>query len=140
MPDLSADHKRALAKGRRQAKIVRDYLEALEADQSGGTPGRPSDPDAVREKIADYGKRIEEEADPLRRVELIQKRLDSGEHLSDLESAPDVENHESDFIDVAKEYSERKGITYMAWRELGVPASVLREAGVPRNRRTRSAS
>lgn len=135
MAELTKEHKEALARGRRQAKVVRDYLDALEADQNRGAPGRPSDPDAVREKIADYEKRIEEEEDPLRRVELIQKRLDSEQHLADLESGPDPEEIESDFVDVAKEYSERKGITYKAWRELGVAASVLKEAGIPRTRR-----
>lgn len=136
MAELSDTHRKALAKGRRQAKVVRDYLDALEADSNKGSPGRPSDPDAVREKIADYDKRIEEEDDPLRRVELIQKRMDSEDHLRDLEATPDVESHEEEFVRVAKEYSERKGITYSAWRELGVPASVLKEAGIPRTRRS----
>lgn len=132
MPDLTKEHQEALARGRRQAKVVRDYLDALEADQSRGAPGRPSDPDAVREKIADYEKRIEDEDDPLRRVELIQKRLDSEQHLADLESGPDPEEMESDFLEVAKEYSDRKGITYTAWRELGVDPAVLKRAGISR--------
>lgn len=136
MPDLTKEHKKAMAKGRRQAKIVRDYLDALEADANRGAPGRPSDPNAVREKIADYEKRIGDEDDALRRVELIQKRLDSQEHLARLESDPDPTELQSDFIDVASEYSERKGITYMAWRELGVPAAVLKDAGIPRTRRS----
>ena len=37
------------------------------------------------------------------------------------------------FVDAAAEYSERKGITYSAWRELGVPAAVLKRAGVKRD-------
>jgi hypothetical protein len=32
----------------------------------------------------------------------------------------------------AKGYSDRKGITYGTWREFGVPAEVLRKAGIGR--------
>lgn len=134
MAPMSMNHKEALAKGRRQAKIVRRYLDALEAHKSKGSRGRPSDPEAVRAKISDYEQRIEHEDDALRRVELIQRRLDSEEHLRDLTSLPDIQEHESDFVEVVGEYSERKGITYKAWRELGLPASLLREAGLPLNR------
>ena len=33
---------------------------------------------------------------------------------------------------VAKAYSQRKGIEYASWRELGVSAEVLKRAGVSR--------
>lgn len=36
------------------------------------------------------------------------------------------------FIAVAKHYGTRRGITYTAWRELGVPAPVLAQAGITR--------
>jgi hypothetical protein len=39
---------------------------------------------------------------------------------------------EKEFVRAAKGYSERKGITYGAWREFGVPAEVLRKAGISR--------
>ncbi len=32
----------------------------------------------------------------------------------------------------AAKYAERKGISYAAWRELGVPADVLKKAGISR--------
>jgi hypothetical protein len=32
----------------------------------------------------------------------------------------------------ARAYSRAKGISYGAWREVGVPADVLREAGIAR--------
>jgi hypothetical protein len=35
-------------------------------------------------------------------------------------------------VEVAASYSARQGISYDAWREIGVPAAVLREAGVSR--------
>ena len=43
---------------------------------------------------------------------------------------------EEAFVGAASEYSDRKGISYSAWRELGVPAAVLKRAGVKRTRRS----
>jgi hypothetical protein len=39
-------------------------------------------------------------------------------------------------VECAASYSERKGITWPAWREAGVSADVLRSAGVKRTRAT----
>ena len=39
---------------------------------------------------------------------------------------------ESAFANVASAYSDRKGISYGAWRSAGVPAAVLKKAGVAR--------
>jgi hypothetical protein len=44
----------------------------------------------------------------------------------------DLDALEKDFVDAARSYSDRKGISYAAWRELGVSASTLRRAGVAR--------
>lgn len=35
-----------------------------------------------------------------------------------------------DFIEAGLEYSDRFGISYKTWREFGVPAKVLKEAGI----------
>jgi hypothetical protein len=35
-------------------------------------------------------------------------------------------------VGAAKAYSERRGISYAAWRELGVEAAVLKKAGIGR--------
>lgn len=130
---MSADHKAALAKGRAQSRTVREYLEALERDSK---PGRKLDKDDIEARIHRIQAQIDDEENPAKRVELIQRRLDYEQRLVQMEEAPDVERLEKDFIEAAKEYSERKGISYSAWREAGVPASVLREAGVPRTRKT----
>ena len=34
------------------------------------------------------------------------------------------------FVEAAAPYGERKGISYKAWREVGVPAAVLKRAGI----------
>lgn len=130
---MSDEHKRALAEGRRQAKAVRDYLEALERDRK---PGRRLSREEIEGKIEQVGRDTEAEDDPAKRVELIQKRLDYEQRLGDLQDAPDLEALEASFVEAVGPYSERKDISYTAWREAGVPAAVLKKAGVPRTRRS----
>jgi hypothetical protein len=36
-------------------------------------------------------------------------------------------------VEYAASYGARKGITYAAWREVGVPVSVLKAAGISRS-------
>lgn len=133
MAAMSDEHKAALAKGRAQARAVKQYLRARETESKRGPKLTP---EKLRGRIDDLKQSIEEENDPTRRLELIQQRMDDEERLSGIEETPDMEQLETDFVDVAKEYSDRKGISYSAWRELGVPAAVLKRAGVPRTRRT----
>ena len=129
---MSAEHKAALARGREQGRIVREYLAALDREKK---PGRKLDADTLNQRIAETQKQVDTEPDPAKRVELIQKRLNYEEQLANLEDEPDLEALQKDFAKVAKEYSERKGIAYMAWREAGVPAATLKDAGIPRTRR-----
>ncbi len=126
---MSPEHKEALAQGRQQAKVVRTYLEALHTE---GRRGRPVDRQSLEERIERLQTQINEAPNAARRVELIQQRLDAERRLAGLEETIDRESLERDFITVAKDYSERRGITYTAWREAGVPAAVLREAGITR--------
>ena len=55
----------------------------------------------------------------------------AGLHLPAVE---DLEAIESAFVEHAASYAGRKGISYTAWREQGVPAAVLSKAGIPRTR------
>ncbi len=130
---MSDEHKEALAKGRAQGRAVREYLAALEQRRR---PGRRLDRETIESRLPEVQKQIDDEPDPAKRVELIQKRLDLEERLVELAEEPDLEALENAFVSAAAEYSERKGITYTAWREAGVPAAVLKRAGVRRTRRT----
>lgn len=129
MAEMSKAHKEALAEGRRQGKAVRDYLEALESTKP--KRGRKRTPESMRKQLDKIEAEIEA-ADPVSRLEMIQKRMDLQAELEAAEHAPDVSGLQADFIAVAKAYSERKGITYAAWREWGVEASVLKAAGISR--------
>lgn len=133
---MSDEHKAALAKGRTQGRAVRDYLAALEQDRK---PGRRMDASTVTSRIDELQQKIDAEPDPAKRVEMIQRRLDLEERLVNLAEEVDLEALEQGFAEAASDYSERKGITYTAWREAGVPAAVLKQAGIRRTRRTNAA-
>ncbi|MEZ5225811.1 MAG: hypothetical protein R2710_03815 [Acidimicrobiales bacterium] len=69
----------------------------------------------------------------LKRLQLTQERIDLEEELERLQSDNDLEELERAFTEVAKSYAERKGISYSAFRELGVSAKTLKAAGIARS-------
>jgi hypothetical protein len=126
---LSDEHKAALAEGRAQGRAVRRYLEALEAHKP--KRGRKRTPDSMKKRL-DRIERDLVDADPLRRLQLVQERLDLNAELTRNDEKVDLTQLEDDFAGAAKPYSERKGISYAAWRELGVSAATLKKAGISR--------
>jgi hypothetical protein len=125
---MSDAHKEALAEGRRQSRAIKQYLEAL----GGRRPGRPVTPESIRSRIARIADKLATETDPLKRVDLYQAKLDAQTALQQAESAADIDALEAGFVANAAPYSSRKGISYAAWREAGVPATVLKRAGIGR--------
>lgn len=120
-------HKAALAQGREEGRLVRAYLEALDAHRP--KRGRPRTPTSLRQKLARVVAEIPDAA-PLDRVQLIQERIDLETEIAALEAHADPTEYVEGFVASAKAYSDRKGITKAAWRELGVPGDVLRRAGI----------
>lgn len=129
--DLSVEHKAALAEGRAQGRAIRRYLDAIEANKP--KRGRKRTPDSIRRRLQRLDVEIAD-ADRLRRVQLIQERMDLQTELDQFESSVDLSALEKGFVEAAAGYSERKGISYAAWREVGVSAAVLKEAGISRAR------
>jgi hypothetical protein len=128
-PKMTNAHKAALAEGRAESLAVRRYLEALEATKP--SRGRKRTTASVEARLATIERDIAT-ADPLRRVQLIQERLDLQQELETAGNGIDVEELQAGFIESAAGYSQRKGISYAAWRELGVAPAVLKAAGVGR--------
>jgi hypothetical protein len=127
---MSDEHKQALAQGRMESKIVRDYLEALRSAKP--KRGRKRSPESIQKRLA----KIETElasADPLSELLLLQERRDLQDEAESLGSGDDLASAEEAFVKVAKTYSERRHISYATWREVGVEAAVLKRAGVPRS-------
>lgn len=127
---MSNEHKAALAEGRDQGRAVRRYLEALEAHKP--RRGRKRTPDSLKKRLGTVESEIAV-ADPLKRVHLLQERIDLMSALEATESKVDLAQLEKEFVKAAAPYSERKGISYSAWREVGVPAAVLDKAGIARS-------
>jgi hypothetical protein len=127
---MSDEHKAALAEGREQGRAVRRYLEALDANKP--RRGRKRSPESVKKRLATIESEIDT-ADPLRRVHLVQERSDLQAELETSEPKVDMDALEKGFVEAAAPYSERKGITYATWREVGVPAGVLSRAGISRS-------
>lgn len=128
---MSEEHKEALARGRREARAIKAYLKALESRR----PGRPVSKESLQKRLEKVNERLESAENPLETVDLIQTKLDIEKSLSEVENAQDMDSLETGFVENAASYSERKGVTYTAWREFGVPAKVLRSAGIKETRR-----
>jgi uncharacterized protein YicC (UPF0701 family) len=126
---MTDEHKAALAKGRAEGRAVKAYLDALVANRP--KRGRRRTEESITKQLD----RIESEladASPIKSLQLIQERIDLSSELESLQETVDISTLEDAFVKVAADYSERKGISYAAWREIGVEPSVLSRAGVKR--------
>lgn len=123
---LTPAHKNAIAAGRGEAIVVRRYLEALSVNRP--KPGRKRTVASMEARLALVEAELAK-ATGVERLKLVQERLDLQAELAahDPEGSAELE---SGFIAVAASYSRRRGISREAWRELGVPVAVLRQAGI----------
>jgi hypothetical protein len=118
-----------MAAGRAEGRAIKTYLEALESNKP--RRGRRRTPESINARLEKIDQELQG-ADPMKRLSLIQERLDLLAELDQLQEPVDMTALEEQFVIAAKGYSERKGISWAAWREVGVPASVLERAGVSR--------
>lgn len=100
-------------------RMVREYLAALVRPKR---RGRPVDKASLQARAA-------AETDPVARVMLLQRALEAGST-----EERSLEDLQADFVKIAAAWSEKRGVSWKAWREFGVPPSVLREAGLRETR------
>lgn len=126
---MTVTHKAALVKGRTEAKAVREYLEGLKVTKP--KRGRKRTMASINDQLTKAKARVLVEQDVINQLRLTQLIIDL---TCELESVVmiDVTGLESAFIAVAKSYSDRNGITYAAWRGIGVDPRVLKAAGINR--------
>ena len=129
---MSAEHKAALAEGRTQGGAVRAYLEALEANRP--KRGRKRTPDSINKRLATIDTELQISrqapcASPPPRTSGSARRAGRS-----MDNTVDLAGVEKDFVAAAKDYGERKGISYATWREAGVSPAVLKQAGISRCR------
>lgn len=118
------------------AKTVRRYLSALDSSKPGRSLKRTA------ESLTSRMLKIDElivSADPLTRLHLTQERIElHAEHVRLTTTAEaKLSELEDEFVKVARSYGDRHGITYAAWRQVGVEADVLDKAGIHRTRAPR---
>lgn len=128
---MSEEHKASLAQGRTEGRAVRNYLDGLRA--TAPRRGRRRTAESVQRQLSKIDAEIAT-ADPVRHLKLVQTRRDLQIELESMAQVVDMGALETAFVEVARSYSERQGISYQSWREVGVPAAVLARAGVSRSR------
>jgi len=82
-----------------------------------------------------FGRDVASFRDQVRRLAegIAHGDLDLEAHLAVGDNQLDLEALEVEFIATACAYGERKGISYSAWREVGVEPRVLKAAGISRS-------
>ena len=126
---MTAEHKAALAEGRSDGRAVKNYLEALQNNRP--KRGRKRTPDSIKKRLATIDASFDQ-GSALQQLQLTQERMDLQKELAAMGTKVDLTALESEFVKTASKYAQRKGISYAAWRELGVPADVLKKAGISR--------
>lgn len=105
--------------------IIRTYLDALTGLSA----------EQLRQEREEELRQVEQELknedlDVLARLLLVQRSLD-------LAAQPDTKptkKMEDDFVRVAQRFAGQRGISYEAFRDIGVPASLLKRAEISRGR------
>jgi uncharacterized protein YicC (UPF0701 family) len=126
---MTEEHKAALAEGRTQGRAVRNYLDALEATKP--RRGRKRTTESIKKRL-DAIEREVATTDPLKALNLRQERRDLQAELAGMDEKVDLAEVEKAFVAAAKDYGQRRGISYEVWREAGVSSEVLKQAGISR--------
>ena len=126
---VTEEHQAAMAQGRVEGRAISSYLDALE--QHKPKRGRKRTPESIDKQLADIDAKLDA-ANGITRLTLVQQKLDLQREKESLGATVDLSKFEEAFVVAAKGYGQRKGISYAAWREVGVPADVLKRAGITR--------
>lgn len=124
---MSKAHKAALAQGRVEGRVIRNYLDVLEANRP--KRGRKRTIESITRRLNAIKKELLA-ADTVTKLRLTQERMDLERELKVKSANADIGKLESQFVKVARAYAVRNGITYTAWREVGVTPQVLKRAGI----------
>jgi hypothetical protein len=128
--EMSQTHKNALAKGRTEGRVVREYLEGLRATKP--KRGRKRTAETIEARLSRVAVELIDPS-PMDELLLIQERRDLEAELKTMDQRVDMTTLENAFADVAKSYSDGKKSSYASWRDVGVDAAVLKRAGIARS-------
>jgi hypothetical protein len=122
MPQPTKEHLEALAQGRAEGAVVRNYLTALASVEPPKKGRQPRSAD-------DIAAQINETADPVERLKL-RAALREAVARESQTAKVDLDGLEKSFIDIVVPYSAKHGLSYADWRAEGVPPAVLKAAGL----------
>jgi len=113
-------------------KSVRDFLDAIDTNRP--KRGRKRTVESISDRMAAIEASLSD-ASATKRLTLVQERLDLQAEIEALASAGSVDmtSLEASFVNAAAAYGGRRGISYAAWREVGVSAATLKAAGIRRS-------
>lgn len=95
-----------------------------------GFPNFSSDPDEIERAADQIQAQADEAASSVAALRLVQRAIELREVANELRETGGVNEIEQTFIAVAAEWAEANGISYAAFRSMGVTAGVLRAAGI----------
>jgi len=129
---LSPSHKKALAEGRTLSATVNRYLAAVNTPKK---RGRKVSTATLNSRLVDARARLKT-ATGVDTVKTAQEVRDLQARLAQVNATTptDMKSLEAAFVKVAKKFGANRGIGYGAWRDAGVPAVVLKRAGIARKR------
>ena len=116
-----------MSDGRAEARIVRRYLEAIRASRP--RRGRRRTEESIRARLLAIERELAT-ADSLEHLLLVQERINLQKELAAKTANDDITALEAEFVKVAASYSRRNRVSFDAWRAVGVPAPVLKAAGI----------
>jgi hypothetical protein len=120
-------HKAKLAQGRNDARAVKGYLEFLEDNRP--KRGRRRTEEGIKQRLLIIESELES-ASPLARLNMYQEQMDLAAELEAMGEQVDGSELRAAFVEAARRYSESKGISRAAFKQMGVDAATIREAGI----------
>lgn len=110
---------------------IRRYLTALDSMANPPWQGKRTR-DWATSVVENLPEEILAERDPIKKLLMTQQLLDWREVLMNLPTPERFAELEAEFVEVAKAWSDRKGVGFAAWRHVRVPVEVLERAGITR--------
>lgn len=127
---LTDEHKQAMIAGRTETAAVRTYLDLLRSNKP--RRGRKRTRESVETRLLQIAADLAYGVSPIDELHLTQERLNLQAELNAMDLDDGLKAALAGFADHAASYGRRNGITYAAWRHVGVPAEALESAGISR--------
>jgi len=129
------------AKPKQLGRIVGNYLRDIregvasgmvQLGQMEGFKGSTSDPKVVRAAAEKLAARADETTSVLVELKLRERVRQLHEAAAMLDDVAHGQSSRDLFIEYGAQWADENGISYETFREMGVPADVLKQAGITR--------